>query len=316
MMFLIRIATAIAVALASHGAYAAGFDGNRQTVHYRFITADGVKFFLREAGDPAKPTIVLLHGNPSSSHMFRDLMPLLATDFHVIAPDYPAHGFSDVPSPAAFAYTFDHLSTCIESIVEQLGVKSYSLYMMDFGVPVGFRIAVRHPERIESLVVQNGIIHGPKQEDADDWLKPFFDRRDPAAEKRLRNSYTTAQITRKYYELGAQRLERISPDAWIADQYVLDQPGVRDARVELMYDYRNNVTAWPSWQAYLREKQPPTLIVWGRQDPIFSVDQALAYLDELPNAELHLLDGGHFMLEEHAALVAGLIREFHRRNVH
>jgi len=283
-----------------------------QPVRYGFATCDGAKIFYREAGDRARPTLLLLHGNPSSSHMFRDLIALLAGEFHLVAPDYPSYGQSDAPSPDKFAYTFEHVSQCVESLVDGLGVKSYGLYMQDFGVPVGMRMVMRHPGRARALIVQNGII-SPAKDESDNWLLPFFRDRDAAAEKRLRNSYTSANITRKYYELGASDLSRISPDNWIADQYVLDQPGVRDARVELMYDYRNNITAWPSWRAYLREKKPPTLVVWGRQDPIFPEEHAMTYLEEHPGAEVHLVTGGHFMLEERAGLVAELIRDFWRR---
>ena len=283
-----------------------------QPVRYGFAACDGTRIFYREAGDRARPTLLLLHGNPSSSYMFRDLIPLLADDFHLVAPDYPSFGSSETPPPAKFAYTFEHVSMCVEALIDGLGVKRYGLYMQDFGVPVGFRMALRHPERIEALVVQNGIV-SPAKDETGNWLLPFFANRDPAAEKRLRNSYTSSSITRKYYELGAAELERIPPDTWQADQYVLDQPGVRDARVEFMYDHRNNITAWPSWRAYLREKQPPTLVIWGRQDPIFGTEHAFTFLDEHPKAELHLVNGGHFMLEERAGLVATLIRDFYRR---
>jgi len=291
-------------------AHAASLD--IQPAHYGFATCDGARIFYREAGDRARPTLLLLHGNPSSSLMFRDLIALLAGEFHLVAPDYPSYGLSDAPAPGKFAYTFEHVSKCVESLVDGLGVKSYGLYMQDFGVPVGMRMVMRRPERLTALIVQNGII-SPAKDESDNWLLPFFERRDPVAEKRLRNSYTSANITRKYYELGAADLARISPDTWIADQYALDQPGVRDARVELMYDYRNNITAWPSWRAYLREKKPPTLVVWGRQDPIFPEEHAMTYLEEHPGAEVHLVSGGHFMLEERAGLVAELIRDFYRR---
>jgi len=298
-----------AVAAASSTAVAAT---DPQPTRYGFSTCDGARLFHREAGERSRPTLLLLHGNPSSSQMFRDLIPLLADDFHLVAPDYPSFGTSEAPAPATFAYTFEHLSNCIEALMDSMGVKSYSLYMQDFGVPVGFRMAMRQPERVRAMVIQNGIL-SPAKDESGNWLLPFFERRDAAAEKRLRNSYASSSITRKYYELGAADPARISPDTWQSDQHVLDQPGVRDARVELMYDYRNNITAWPAWRAYLRDERPPTLIVWGRQDPIFPVEHALAMVEEHPQAELHLLNGGHFVLEERAALVAELIREFHQR---
>lgn len=276
------------------------------------IEIGGLKLFYREAGPPDAPVVLLLHGFPSSSHMYRDLMPRLADEYHVIAPDYPGYGYSDAPSVDRFTYTFDRTTDVIERFTQELGLTKYSLYVQDFGGPVGFRLAVRDPERIQALIVQNAVAHiEGLSEEMHAPAKAFWEDRSPTTEEPMRG-FLTAETTRFQYLHGASQPERVSPDSWMLDQALLDRPGNAEIQLELLYDYRNNPPRYPEWQAYLREHRPPVLVVWGRNDPLFTVAGANAYKRDVPNAEVHLLDGGHFALEEHAETIAGLIKEFLR----
>lgn len=276
---------------------------------YRTATVDGLELFYREAGPADAPTLVLLPGFPSSSHQYRGLIARLGDRFHLVAPDYPGFGHSESPRVDAFAYTFDRLAEVTERLLlDVLGLERFSLYVFDFGAPIGFRIAARHPDRIEGLVIQNGNAYeaglGPMME----LQQAFWADRD-GVEPQIRE-LLTLEVTRAQYTTGAAHPERLSPDAWTLDQHFLDLPGRRDVMVELLFDYQSNTARYPEWQAYFREQRPPALITWGANDEFFTADGARAYLADLPDAELHLLDGGHFALEEHLETIAGHIDAF------
>jgi pimeloyl-ACP methyl ester carboxylesterase len=281
-----------------------------QPAAYRTAVVDGHSIFYREAGDPAAPTILLLHGFPSSSHMFRDLIPLLAGRFHLVAPDFPGFGYSDAPSPEEFAYTFDHLADVTEGFVDALGLEHYSLYMQDYGGPVGFRLATRRPERVEALIVQNTNAYEAGLTDLSEPLRSSGMGPRTAGSDEVLRTFLTPETTRFQYLEGASDPGRISPDAWSFDQFLLDRPGNDEIQLALFYDYLSNLELYPQWHAYFQEHQPPTLIVWGRHDPIFDIEGAEGYRQDLPDAELHLLDAGHFALEDHAAEIADLIARF------
>ena len=274
---------------------------------YRTIDIDGLDIFVREAGDPSSPAIVLLHGYPSSSHMFRDLIPLLATHFHVIAPDMVGYGYSSAPLVSEFDYTFDNLTEVTRKVLERLGVSSYILYLHDFGGPVGLRMAAAAPERVRGLVVQNANAYMEGVSEAVAGLfMPLWKQQDEHTTAAARGFMTPA-ATKMQYTAGARKPARLNPDAWTLDQALLDRPGVADAQLALFVDYQHNVAAYDAWHAYFRKHQPRTLVAWGKNDPFFVVAGAEAFRQDLPSAEIVLLDGGHFALEEHAADVAGHI---------
>lgn len=278
-------------------------------VTYKTVDLDGLKLFYREAGSPDAPTVLLLHGFPTSSHMFRDLIPKLADRYHVVAPDYPGYGFSDAPPIEQFTYSFEHLTDVIEQFTETLGLTRYSLYLQDFGGPVGFRLATRHPGRVEALIIQNAVAHAEGLSEGFDSARAFWKDRNPQTEKPMRDLLTIG-MTKFQYLHGADRPERVSPDSWMLDQALLDRPGNAEIQLALLYDYRSNPPRYKDWQAYLRDRRPPTLVVWGKNDPFFTVAGANAYKRDVPKAELHILDGGHFVLEEYSTEIAGLIKSF------
>jgi pimeloyl-ACP methyl ester carboxylesterase len=282
---------------------------------YRTATVNGLDIFYREAGSPQNPTVLLLHGFPTSSHMFRELIPALAEDFHVIAPDYPGFGQSSAPDADSFNYTFDHLAEVVEEFLQQIGCTRFALFMQDYGAPVGFRIASRHPEWINALLVQNAnaYLEGINLE-AFAPVQPFWANRIPETEAPVRG-LLTMQTTKFQYTHGVRNPAAISPDTWVHDQSLLDRPGNDRIQLALLHDYRNNPPRYAEWQAYLRQHQPATLITWGKNDPFFTEAGARAYLKDLPDAELHLLDTGHFALEEDGPLIASLIRRFLRKHV-
>lgn len=277
--------------------------------YYRTISVNGLDIFYREAGSPDLPTVLLLHGFPTSSHMFRELIPALANEFHVIAPDYPGFGQSSAPDSSEFNYTFDHLAEVMETFLQRIGCTRFALFMQDYGSPIGFRIAVKHPAWIAALLVQNAnaYIEGINME-AFAPMQPFWVNRTAETEAPVRG-FLTAQTTKFQYLHGTRNPAAISPDNWQLDQALLDRPGNDRIQLALLHDYQNNVPRYAGWQAYLREHQPPTLITWGKNDPFFTEAGARAYLKDLPEAELHLLDTGHFALEECGPQIAGLIRE-------
>ncbi|MBB3138367.1 pimeloyl-ACP methyl ester carboxylesterase [Rhizobium pisi] len=284
------------------------------TVHYRSAKIDGVDMFYREAGPADGPVVLLLHGFPTSSHMFRNLIPLLADRYHVIAPDYPGFGQSGAPDHAKFAYTFGHYADMVDTLMGQIGAKTYAMYVMDYGAPVGYRLALKHPERVTGLIIQNGNAY-------DEGLRAFWDPikaywADGSPEKRGALSNLVALETTKFqYTDGVKDLSRISPDNWVQDQALLDRPGNKDIQLDLFYDYRTNVPLYPQFQTFFRERKPPALIVWGKNDKIFPVEGAHPYLRDLPNAEVHILDTGHFALEDKLDEMAPLIHDFLDRKV-
>lgn len=284
-------------------------------VTHRNTKVDGLNLFYREAGPVDAPTLVLLHGFPSSSHMYRNLIPALADSYHVIAPDYPGFGYSDAPSPGQFEYTFDHLADVVEHFLEQKGVEKYSIYIQDYGSPVGFRLATRHPERIQTIISQNGNAYDEGLSPFwAEYLYPFWKERNPRTEAKVAE-LLTLDGTKLQYTAGFRNVENVSPDAWTFDQAGLDRPGNRAIQLALFYDYRKNPPLYPAWHQYLRDHQPPLLAVWGKNDPIFLPAGATAFGRDDAKAEIHFLDTGHFALEEDGAEIAGLIRDFLGRHV-
>lgn len=278
------------------------------TLH-KFATVNDRQIFYREAGDPSLPTIILLHGFPTSSFMFRNLIPLLADSFHVIAPDYIGFGQSDAPSVEDFDYSFDNLTDHVAGLIDQLGLTSYILYMQDFGGPVGFRLFSLKPQAVTGFVIQNtnAYMAGVGEMPAQIFL-PLWDKRDEASEAGAR-TFLAAETTKFQYQVGARNVEAISPDNWTHDQALLDRPGHDAAHLNLLEDYKTNVAAYDSWQAAFRQHQPKTLIAWGKHDPFFVPAGAEAFLADLPQAKLVWLDAGHFVLDENAATVAAEIKD-------
>jgi pimeloyl-ACP methyl ester carboxylesterase len=277
------------------------------TTHH-FATVNGRKVFYRQAGDATRPTIVLLHGFPTSSHMYRELIPQLADRFHVIAPDYIGFGQSEAPAVEDFTYSFETLTAHVAGLLDQLGVNSYVLYMQDYGGPVGFRLFTQHPERVKGLVVQNanayleGVGDLPRQ-----IFLPLWAERNATTEAAAR-SFLAPETTKFQYQVGARNLEAISPDNWTIDQALLDRPGTDSYQLNLLEDYKSNVALYDSWHAAFRDHQPKTLILWGRNDPFFIPAGAEAFRTDLPQARLVWLDAGHFVLDENAATVAAEIK--------
>jgi pimeloyl-ACP methyl ester carboxylesterase len=278
-----------------------------RTVH-RTAIVQGQRIFYREAGDPAAPAILLLHGLPTSSRMFRDLMPALADRFHVIAPDYVGFGHSDAPPRDAFTYSFDALAAHVVGLTDVLGLNSYSLYMQDYGGPVGFRLFSQRPERVNGFILQNanayleGVGDAPKKV-----LLPLWEKRTPETEAPAR-AFVSLEGTKYHWLVGAKNPEAIDPDNWVLDQALLDRPGVQDYQVDLLEDYKTNIALYPEWQAAFRRHRPKTLIIWGKHDPFFIPPGARAYLKDLPDATLVWLDSGHFVLDENAPQVAAEIK--------
>ena len=277
---------------------------------YHRANVRGHTLFYREAGAKGLPTIVLLHGFPSSSHMFRDLIPQLADKFHVIAPDYLGFGYSDAPTVQEFEYTFDNLATHVEELLfKNLGLKQFSIYVQDYGAPVGYRIASKHPEAIQAIVVQNGNAYAEGIGTAFDPMKPFWANRNSETEKPVRN-LLTKEMTIFQYTHGVTDPDRISPDSYTVDQFFLDRPGNAAIQVDLLYNYQSNVALYDRWHEYFRSRQPKMLILWGKNDPFFNVDGAKAYRRDIHTAELHLIDTGHFALEDFSGFIAERIRKF------
>lgn len=307
-------------------------------IWYRTVEIDGLEIFYREAGSPSSPTLLLLHGFPTSSHMFRDLIPALADRFHLVAPDFPGYGNSSMPAVDEFDYTFDRLAEITEKLTVKLGFDRYSLYLMDYGAPVGFRLATAHPERVQTLIIQNGNAYN-EGIDNDFWepIKAYWKDRG-VVHKGFDNDWwkatmsavveqpdlTNADALRSLLSLGATQWqflngarnpEAINPDNWHVTQRLLDRPGNQEIQLQLFYDYGSNPPLYPKWQAYMRKHQPPALIVWGANDEIFPAAGAHPYKRDLKNLEFHLLDTGHFALEEDGDVIARLMRDFLARNL-
>ncbi len=286
----------------------------QQTKH-RTIEIHGLDIFYREAGPADAPTVLLLHGFPTSSHMFRNLIPRLSDRFHLVAPDYPGYGASAMPDLKDFDYSFDNLAEVVDRFVETIGLERYSIYLMDYGAPVGYRLATKHPERVDSLIVQNGNTYEEGLREFWNPIKAYWKDKTPENAKVLRDSLLTIEATKWQYTHGVRNVETIAPDNWFNDQYLLDRPGNKDIQIELFSSYGTNPPLYPEWQAYFRKHQPPTLIAWGRNDYIFPGEGAEPYKRDLDNVDYHLLDTGHFALEEDGDVIANLMRDFLERNV-
>jgi pimeloyl-ACP methyl ester carboxylesterase len=277
---------------------------------YLSVQVNGLDIFYREAGAKDAPVILLLHGYPSSSHMFRDLLPLLADRFRLVAPDYPGFGSSSTPTVKEFDYTFDHLTDVIEAFTQKLGLSRYSLYMQDFGGPVGFRLAVRHPERVVSLIIQNANAYDEGMSSTmRSLVLPLWPDASPETVERARPIFELPNTKKQFLE-GVPDQTLVSPDGWQLSQWSLDRPGMKEVALALHVNYGSNLERYPEWQAYFRQYQPPALIAWGKGDFIFTVEGAQAYQRDLKQVETHILDTGHFALETHAHEIGGLIRTF------
>jgi pimeloyl-ACP methyl ester carboxylesterase len=276
---------------------------------FRTVSIDGLDIFYREAGSRSNPTILLLHGFPTSSHMFRNLIPALADRFHLVAPDYPGFGNSSMPSVDEFDYTFDRLAEIVEKFITAIDLKKYSLYVMDYGAPIGYRIAAKYPERVQALIVQNGNAYEEGLREFWEPIKAYWQDRSPENADKLRHLFTL-EATKWQYTNGVRNLEAIDPDTWNLDQPFLDRPGNEEIQLALFYSYGTNPPLYPQWQEYFRKYQPPTLIVWGKNDYIFPAEGAYPYQRDLKDVEFHLLDTGHFALEEDGDAIADHIRRF------
>ena len=284
------------------------------SVRYRTVEIDGLDIFYREAGDLESPTVLLLHGFPTSSHMFRNLIPALARGYHVVAPDYPGYGNSSAPSVEDFDYTFDNVARIVELFTRAVGLDRYSLYLMDYGAPIGFRLATAHPERVESLIIQNGNAYDEGLLEFWDPIKAYWQERSEKNGDALRG-LLTLDATRWQYTHGTRDPEAISPDNWNMDQPLLDREGNQEIQLAMFYSYGSNPPLYPQWQEYMRTHQPPTLIVWGKNDPIFPEAGAHPYKRDLKKLDFHILDTGHFALEEDGDTIAKLMIRFLKRNV-
>jgi len=287
---------------------AAALESTSASTTYHRVTVDGVRLFYREAGPKGAPTIVLLHGFPSSSREFDSLIPLLAGRFHLVAPDFPGFGQSEAPPPSTYTYTFEQLAKTTNHFIEQLGIGKYSLYLHDYGGPVGFRIMTQHPERLQSLIVQNANAYqeglGAK------WAGIARYWADPKGHPEVVDAFTSLAAAEQRHTLGTSHPERYNPDTWTDEFAHLSLPGQHEIQAQLLYDYQNNIASYPAWQAWLREHQPPTLVVWGRNDPSFIAKGAEAFARDVPHAQIHLLDAGHFALDEQTDEIARLIIQF------
>lgn len=276
--------------------------------YHRHAEVNGRNIFYREAGNPANPTLLLLHGLPTGSRMYRDLMPKLSDRFHLIAPDYIGFGHSDAPLRDDFNYTFDNLTAQVAGLIDVLGLASYTLYVQDYGGPVGFRLFTQNPRKVTGLIIQNanaymeGVSDAPKSV-----LLPLWENRTPETEKPARD-FLSLEGTKFHWLAGAKNPELIDPDNWVTDQALLDRPGVQDYQIDLLENYKTNIALYPQWQAAFRQHTPKTLILWGKNDPFFIPPGARAYLNDLPDAKLVWLDAGHFVLDESVTQVAAEIK--------
>jgi pimeloyl-ACP methyl ester carboxylesterase len=279
------------------------------TTHFRTVDVDGTEIFYREAGDRSQPTVLLLHGFPSSSHMFRDLIPELADHYRVIAPDLPGFGQSAMKPRDAFSYTFDNITDVMDRFTEVAGLTRFAIYIFDYGAPVGLRIAAKHPKRISAIITQNGNSYLEGLSDAFNPVQAYW--ADPSEKNRAGlRGFLTPQTTLFQYTHGVTDLSRVSPDGRNLDDFYLARPGADEIQLDLLLDYASNVAAYPAFQAYFRKHQPPLLAVWGKNDPFFIPPGAEAFKRDLPNAEIRFFDTGHFALETHAGEIGAAIRQF------
>ena len=283
------------------------------TLTYRTASMDGVKIFYREAGDPKAPTVLLLHGFPTSSHMYRELIPALADRYHVVAPDLPGFGFSDAPDRSSFKYSFDRLADVIDRFTEVVGLSRYALYVFDYGAPIGFRLAIRHPERITALISQNGNAYLEGLSEGWNPIQAYW--KDPSLENRTAlRAFLKPEATQWQYTHGVQNPERLSPDAWTLDAALLARPGNDEIQLDLFGDYQSNVALYPKFQEFIRTRRP-LLAIWGKNDPFFLPAGAEAFKRDNPDAEVHLLDAGHFALESQGAEITAIIHDFLARKL-
>jgi len=284
------------------------------TVTYGSIAVDGLNVTYREAGYPTNPKLVLLHGFPASSHQYRDLIRLLADRFHLIAPDYPGFGLSDTPDPATFSYTFDRIAQVIKRFLALKGFNQYGLFVQDYGGPVGFRIVESEPDALEWLIIQNSNAYEVGFTAAWDGLRNLWKNRSPETEEPLLGLLSRDTIKAIYLH-GAKRPDLVSPDSWESDTAFMHRPNAARLHLDLFYDYRTNVPLYPRWQAFLRERQPETIIFWGQDDMFFTREGGDAYLADLPAAEMHRLDAGHFAVEDHLDYIATQTQRFYSQRV-
>ena len=280
-----------------------------QSVFYRTVQVDGLSIFYRDTGPKDAPTILLLHGLPSSSRMFEPLFSRLSDRYHLVAPDYPGFGHSDWPDPKKFAYTFDHCAEIMNHFTEELGLSRYTLYMQDYGGPVGFRMVLAHPERVEALIVQDAVAHNEGLGANWNPRREFWKDR-ASHESKLRTNLLSLATTRTRHVGNDPSLERYDPDLWTDEFAFLSQPGQAEIQSDLFYDYRTNVEDYPKWQAWMREKQPRLLVIWGKHESSFDSSEPESYRRDVPNAEVHLVDGGHFALDTAADEISVRVSQF------
>jgi pimeloyl-ACP methyl ester carboxylesterase len=290
----------------------ASADSRITDARYRHMEIQGIDIAYREAGDPSKPTILLLHGFPTSSHMYRELIPQLAENYHIIAPDYPGFGASAMPALDDFEYSFANFANVVDQLLQQKGVKKYSMYLMDYGAPVGFRLFAKYPKRVTGLVIQNGNAYDEGLQTFWDPIKAYWAAPTSENKQALRAALLTIDATKWQWTHGIpeDKLELVSPDNWHHDQYLLDRPGNKEIQLAMFLSYGTNVTEYPKWQALFRKHQPPTLIVWGKGDYIFPATGAHPYQRDLKNVEKHIIDTGHFALETHLDFISKRIQSF------
>jgi pimeloyl-ACP methyl ester carboxylesterase len=283
-------------------------------IHYRTAAVGDHQIFYREAGDPNQTSLLLLHGFPSSSHMFRNLIPLLSDRFHIVAPDLPGFGFSESPPQSQFKYTFDNLAKIIEAFTETIGLMRYALYVFDYGAPVGFRLAVAHPERVTAIVSQNGNAYEEGLSDAWDPIRRYW--AEPTTKNRevVRDALLTFEGTRWQYTHGVANPEMIAPESYTLDAALLERPGNKDIQLDLFLDYATNVKLYPKFQECFRKSKPPLLAIWGKNDPFFIPAGAEAFRKDIPSAKVQFLDTGHFATETHVVEIAAAIKEFFDAN--
>jgi pimeloyl-ACP methyl ester carboxylesterase len=305
-----------AISLAAGGAVADApvVPSTSSSLTYHTVTVEGLRIFYREAGPADAPTLLLLHGYPSWSRMFDTLMSLLADRYRLVAPDYPGFGQSDAPAADKFNYSFDHLGEIVVKFTDAIGLRNYVLYIQDYGGPIGFRLALAYPNRVRGFIVQNAVVSESGLGPAWDIRRAYWRDRD-AYDDKVIPGFTSLEGAKVRHIGTSPHPERYNPDSWLDEYALLSRPGQRQIQADLFWTYQTNVASYAAWQAWLRERQPPMLVLWGRYDPSFAVAGAAAYQQAVPDAEMHILDAGHFALDEQLDEIAGLIRKFLARSL-